>query len=118
MASLLSKCNRFGHLSQEMMLMSTDYLPCDDKFKLVDVFSPVISQIDTFDTRKYSFPHIKVDDNAARTESGIELFHKLTKVKKIVIPNDLNGIGESLVDSISKWQQKHSIFCHCTCLYA
>lgn len=95
----------FGHLSQELQLMVTDYLPYDDKIKLFDIFPPVISQIDTFDTSKYARSYGR-SVSQAEVAKSIESCDKLTKVRKVVYPGPYDETDESLLEVISRSTNK------------
>lgn len=104
MASVGSGDKTFGHLSQELQLMVTDYLPYEDKIKLVDIFPPVINQIDTFDTSKIAELY---DDKVLRVTDCVKLFNKLTKVKRVLFTSHIGRtINKRLLEAISKGTNK------------
>lgn len=104
MVSLKSSDKNFGHLSQELQLIVTDYLPYVYKIKLVDIFEPIISQIDTFDTTLFNVPD---GSSVVETENGVKLFQKLTRVKKVLFPRWPKKVDKLLLSTISKSNNKN-----------
>ena len=64
----------FKDLSECYKLMVTDYLPLEDKMAWIDVFPPVIDQIDIFDMNR---------DIHGDIDGQVKLFNKLFNVKII-----------------------------------
>lgn len=91
MASVGTGDKKFGQLSTEEKLMVTGYLPFDDKIKLMDIFTPVISQIDSFDARNFA---TKIDD-------GVKLFPKLINVTKVLLPGRETDMDKALQEAIA-----------------
>ena len=75
MAAIIKPAKRIRDLTELYKLMVTDYLPLDDKIKLVDTFPPVIDQIDVFDMNL----DIPLDI------IQVQLFNKLHNVKTITL---------------------------------
>lgn len=56
MALFLGRDKKFSDLTPDELRMATEYLPYDDKIKLVDIFPPVIKQIKIFDMNRHNPP--------------------------------------------------------------
>ena len=74
MGAIIKPATRIRDLYELYKLMVTDFLPLDDKIKLVDTFPPVIGQIDVFHVNR---------DTPGGVDGQVQLFNKLYNVKRI-----------------------------------
>lgn len=92
LASFIGSDMKFDKLSDDLKVMATEHLNYDDKFKLIEIFPPIINQIHTFDMNRHN---PAIDNNGEVStqpaeehfDKVIELFKKLTKVNRIITPS-------------------------------
>lgn len=75
--------------------------------KLLDIFEPVVCQIDTFDSIKFASAYPWREVSQVKIEEGVKLFQKPTNVKKVLFPGRNQCIDQLLLNAISSGSNKN-----------